>query len=101
VPSQRASAESADSLNQAVFTSVPSGRTLYYTVRRGDTLPVIAARYGVTAQDVPPLEQSDAEQARPRPAHQDRERRRAGQKRNAKARRQAPAKAVSGKSAKR
>ena len=52
VPSQRASAESADSLNQAVFTSVPSGRTLYYTVRRGDTLPVIAARYGVTAQDV-------------------------------------------------
>ena len=52
VPSQRASAESADSLSQAVFTSVPSGRTLYYTVRRGDTLPVIAARYGVTAQDV-------------------------------------------------
>jgi LysM repeat protein len=35
-----------------VFTSVPAGRTLYYTVRRGDTLPAIAARYGVQAQDV-------------------------------------------------
>ena len=52
VPSQRPGAESADSLSQAVFTSVPSGRTLYYTVRRGDTLPLIAARYGVSAQDV-------------------------------------------------
>ena len=31
---------------------MPQGRTFYYTVRRGETLPVIAARYGVTAQDV-------------------------------------------------
>ncbi|MEP7274883.1 MAG: transglycosylase SLT domain-containing protein [Betaproteobacteria bacterium] len=52
VPSQRASLESADSLNQAVFTSVPAGRTIYHTVRRGDTLTAVAARYGVDAQDV-------------------------------------------------
>jgi membrane-bound lytic murein transglycosylase D len=52
VPSQRPSAESADSLTHAVFTSVPAGRTFYYTVRRGDSLPLIAARYGVGAQDV-------------------------------------------------
>ena len=52
VPSQRPTPESADSLTHAVFTSVPSGRTVYYTVRRGDTLPVIAARYGVKPEDI-------------------------------------------------
>lgn len=52
VPSQRPTAESADSLAQAVFTSVSAGRTFYYTVRRGDSLPAIAARYGVAAQEV-------------------------------------------------
>jgi len=101
VPSQRASAESADSLNQAVFTSVPSGRTLYYTVRRGDTLPVIAARYGVTAQDVRHwnnLMQSKLDVGQRIKILSD-----AGpvQKRQAKARRQGPAKTASGKSAKR
>ena len=52
VPSQRPTAESADSLAQAVFTSVPAGRTFYYQVRRGDSLDGIASRYGVSAQDV-------------------------------------------------
>ena len=52
VPAQRPSAESAASLANAVFTTVPSGRTFYYTVRRGESLPVIAARYGVSAQDI-------------------------------------------------
>jgi len=52
VPSQRPTAESADSLSQAVFTSVPAGRTFYYQVRRGESLDGIAARYGVSAQDV-------------------------------------------------
>jgi membrane-bound lytic murein transglycosylase D len=52
VPSQRPNAASAESLSQAVFTSVPAGRTIYHLVRRGDTLTVIAARYGVTSQEV-------------------------------------------------
>ena len=52
VPSERPSAQAGDSLAQTVFTSVPAGRTFYYTVRKGDTLGGIAARYGVTAQDL-------------------------------------------------
>jgi membrane-bound lytic murein transglycosylase D len=52
VPSQRPSEESANSLAHAVFTTVPSGRTVYYTVRRGESVQTIAARYGVSAQDV-------------------------------------------------
>ena len=52
VPAQRPSAESAASLANAVFTTVPSGRTFYYTVRRGESLPTIATRYGVSAQDI-------------------------------------------------
>ena len=52
VPSQRPSEESANSLAHAVFTTVPSGRTLYYTARRGESVQMIAARYGVSAQDV-------------------------------------------------
>ena len=52
VPSQRPSAESAASLAHAVFTTVPSGRTLYYTVRRGESVTAIAARYGVSAQEL-------------------------------------------------
>ena len=31
-------AEAAESLENAVFTTVPAGRTFFYTVRRGDTL---------------------------------------------------------------
>jgi membrane-bound lytic murein transglycosylase D len=52
VPSQRPSFESADSLAKAVFTTVPSGRTFYYTVRRGDSLATIATRYGVSSADL-------------------------------------------------
>jgi membrane-bound lytic murein transglycosylase D len=52
VPSQRASAESEAALGQAVFTTVPQGRTFYYRVRRGDTMPAIATRYAVTAQEI-------------------------------------------------
>jgi membrane-bound lytic murein transglycosylase D len=52
VPSQSASAAAASSLSQAVFTTVPSGRTFYYTAKRGDKLGLIAARYGVTTQEL-------------------------------------------------
>ena len=52
VPMQRPSAEAAESLENAVFTTVPAGRTFFYSVRRGDTLTAIAARYGVTTQDL-------------------------------------------------
>ncbi len=52
VPSQRASAESEATLGQAVFTTVPQGRTFYYRVRRGDTMAAIATRYAVTTQEI-------------------------------------------------
>jgi membrane-bound lytic murein transglycosylase D len=52
VPSQRPSPESAETLANAVFTTVPQGRTFYYRVNRGDTLAAIAARYAVTVQDL-------------------------------------------------
>ena len=52
VPTQRPTAESAASLTDAVFTTVPAGRTFFHTVARGDTLHAIAARYGVTMQDL-------------------------------------------------
>ncbi len=39
-------------LSQAVFTTVPQGRTFYYRVNRGDTLARIASRYDVSAQDI-------------------------------------------------
>lgn len=52
VPAQSASADAATSLSQAVFTTVPSGRTFYYTAKRGDKLSVIAVRYGVTTQEL-------------------------------------------------
>jgi LysM repeat protein len=52
VPSQSASTEAVASLSQAVFTTVPSGRTFYYTAKRGDRLSVIAVRYGVTVQEL-------------------------------------------------
>jgi len=52
VPVERPTEASVASLTAAVFTTVPQGRTFYYQVRRGDTLPGIAARYGVTATDV-------------------------------------------------
>ncbi len=52
VPMQRPSAEGAASLVDAVFTTVPIGRTFYHTVQRGDTLQSVAARYGVTTQEL-------------------------------------------------
>ncbi len=52
VPSQRPTPESEAALGQAVFTTVPQGRTFYYRVQRGDTLPAIAARYRVTPQEI-------------------------------------------------
>ena len=35
-----------------MFTTVPQGRTFYYRVKRGDTLAGIAARYGVTVEQL-------------------------------------------------
>lgn len=52
VPAQRPSLETVQALQLAVFTAVPSGRTFYYTAKRGDTLRGVAVRYGVTVQDL-------------------------------------------------
>ena len=52
VPSQSPTVDGAASLQDAVFTSVPAGRTFYYTVRRGDTIATIATKQGVSAQDL-------------------------------------------------
>ena len=52
VPAQRPTPQAEAALGDAVFTTVPQGRTFYYRVQRGDTLPAIAGRYGVTVQDV-------------------------------------------------
>jgi len=52
VPTQAASDATVASLQNAVFTTVPSGRTLYHRVGKGETLNGIAARYGVTAQEI-------------------------------------------------
>ncbi len=52
VPAERPSQATSDTLDQAVFTTVPAGRTFYYTVQRGDTLTRVAARYGVTPAEI-------------------------------------------------
>ncbi|MCC7216364.1 MAG: transglycosylase SLT domain-containing protein [Burkholderiales bacterium] len=52
VPAQRPSDEAEDTLEQTVFTSVPAGRTFYYTAKRGDTLQRVAVRYGVTVAEL-------------------------------------------------
>ncbi len=52
VPSERPTQEAADGLAQAVFTTVPQGRTFYYRVNRGDTVARIASRYDVSVQDI-------------------------------------------------
>jgi len=52
VPMQRPSADAASSLENAVFTTVPAGRTFYHAVHRGESLYSISARYGVTAEDL-------------------------------------------------
>jgi LysM repeat protein len=40
------------SLQNTAFTTVPSGRSFYHRVRKGETLMSIAARYEVTPQDL-------------------------------------------------
>ena len=52
VPAERPSAAADASLEKAVFTAVPQGRTFYHTVRRGETLFAIAARYGVSPTEL-------------------------------------------------
>jgi membrane-bound lytic murein transglycosylase D len=52
VPSQAPSDASAATLQDVVFTTVPSGRTVYHRVGKGETLASIAARYDVTQQDL-------------------------------------------------
>jgi membrane-bound lytic murein transglycosylase D len=52
VPAQQPSREAAETLTNAVFTTVPSGRTFYYVVQKGDTLQRVAARYGVTVTEI-------------------------------------------------
>jgi membrane-bound lytic murein transglycosylase D len=52
VPAQQPSREAAETLTHAVFTTVPSGRTSFHVVQRGETLQRVAARYGVTVADV-------------------------------------------------
>jgi membrane-bound lytic murein transglycosylase D len=52
VPAQRPSRDTVESLSNAVFTTVPQGRTFYYRVNRGDTINTIATRYSVTVQDL-------------------------------------------------
>jgi membrane-bound lytic murein transglycosylase D len=52
VPTQAPSDATMASLQNAVFTTVPSGRMLYHRVRNGETLSSIASRYAVTAQDL-------------------------------------------------
>ena len=52
VPSQAPSDATVASLQNTMFTSVPSGRTIYHRVRKGETLASIAARYDVSTQDL-------------------------------------------------
>jgi membrane-bound lytic murein transglycosylase D len=52
VPTQAPSDATVASLQNAVFTTVPSGRLFYHRVRKGETLSSIAAHYAVTAQDL-------------------------------------------------
>jgi membrane-bound lytic murein transglycosylase D len=52
VPAQRPSDATVESVVNTVFTTVPSGRTFYHTVRHGETIGVIARRYGVGPDDL-------------------------------------------------
>jgi len=52
VPAQQPSREAAETLTHAVFTTVPSGRTFYHVMQRGDTLQRVASRYGVTVSEI-------------------------------------------------
>jgi membrane-bound lytic murein transglycosylase D len=52
VPSQGPADAAEETLKNAVFTTVPQGRTFYYHVNRGDTLAGIASRYAVSVGDL-------------------------------------------------
>ena len=52
VPSQAPSDATAATLQNTVFTAVPSGRTVYHRVGKNDTLASIAVRYDVSQQDL-------------------------------------------------
>jgi membrane-bound lytic murein transglycosylase D len=52
VPTQAPSDATVASLQNAVFTTVPNGRTFYHRVRKGETLQSIAAHYDVSAQEL-------------------------------------------------
>ena len=52
VPAERPTKAADASLEKAVFTVVPQGRTFYHTVRRGETIQTIAVRYGVTVTEI-------------------------------------------------
>ena len=52
MPSQAPSDATEATLQNVVFTTVPSGRTVYHRVGKGETLASIAARYDVTQQDL-------------------------------------------------
>jgi membrane-bound lytic murein transglycosylase D len=52
VPTQAPSDATMATLQNTVFTTVPSGRLFYHKVRKGETLSSIAAHYAVTAQDL-------------------------------------------------
>jgi len=52
VPMQGSADAASDTLSQAVFTTVPQGRTFYYRVKQGETLAGIATRYSVSSADL-------------------------------------------------
>jgi membrane-bound lytic murein transglycosylase D len=52
VPSQAPSDATAATLQNVAFTTVPSGRTVYHRVAKGETYASIAARYDVTPLDL-------------------------------------------------
>jgi membrane-bound lytic murein transglycosylase D len=52
VPAEGRADVAAETLSNAVFTTVPQGRTFYYKVSRGDTLAGIASRYAVSVGDL-------------------------------------------------
>ena len=52
VPSLAPSDATAATLQNTVFTAVPSGRTVYHRISKSDTLASIATRYDVTQQDL-------------------------------------------------
>ncbi|HUH93380.1 MAG TPA: transglycosylase SLT domain-containing protein [Casimicrobiaceae bacterium] len=52
VPTQAPNDATIATLQNTVFTSVPSGRTIYHRVRKGETVSSIAARYDVSTHEL-------------------------------------------------